>query len=105
MRPVLGFLQRLGAAYQRVALIGWDIHPGTARHLTIGHGRRRRARSLDARTAQRLQRVANLIGAVVVDAVQTNKFASTRSTFQPGRLSPGSLAAPAQLCQRPSAFT
>ena len=33
------------------------------------------------------------------------RFASTRSTFQPGRASPGNFAAPAQLCQRPSAFT
>ena len=35
----------------------------------------------------------------------SSRFARTRSTFQPGRLSPTRLAAPAQLCQRPSTFT
>src|SRR5438309_3579173 len=33
------------------------------------------------------------------------RFASTRSTFHPGRLSPTGRAAPVQLCHRPSTLT
>ena len=49
--------------------------------------------------------VAHLFGRLEVEAGKPSRLPSTRSTFQPGRVSPSGWTTPLKLCARPSQLT